>query len=69
MKVSELIEALAKMPQDCEVFTEGCDCNGEADRVALDGKIVMIHRPRPAPVDSGAEVEKLLARMREHGRG
>ncbi len=28
--VAELIEELRKMPQNLEVWAEGCDCTGEA---------------------------------------
>lgn len=31
MKVSELIEALTKLPADLPVKTEGCDCEGDAE--------------------------------------
>jgi len=30
MTVAELIEELKKMPQEHEVWTEGCDCYGKA---------------------------------------
>lgn len=44
MKVSELIELLQSMPQDKEVFTEGCDCEGDVGGVAIDEEDVLIYR-------------------------
>lgn len=35
MKVSELIEALKKAPQDAEVTTEGCDCFGDVGKAVI----------------------------------
>jgi hypothetical protein len=36
MTVAELIEALKSMPQEAEVWHEGCDCTGAANGVRLD---------------------------------
>lgn len=46
MKVSELIEKLQRAPQDADVWTEGCDCDGECAFVLVhaDGT-VMLARP------------------------
>lgn len=33
LTVAQLIEQLRKMPQDARVYTEGCDCLGEAASV------------------------------------
>lgn len=33
MTVAELIKALQAMPQDAEVTTEGCDCDGDVAKV------------------------------------
>jgi hypothetical protein len=30
LTVKELIKQLQEMPQDAEVYTEGCDCYGDA---------------------------------------
>lgn len=50
MTVSELIEALKKFPQDCVVWTEGCDCWGKAADVKFtndeDDKYILIERDR-----------------------
>lgn len=35
LTVRQLIEELQKMPQDLLVESEGCDCNGEVQRVML----------------------------------
>lgn len=35
MTVRELIDALAKIPPEMEVFSEGCDCVGEAEGIAI----------------------------------
>jgi len=44
MKVSELIEKLKLAPQDAEVHTEGCDCNGDCAFVLIDEDGVMLAR-------------------------
>lgn len=36
MRVIDLIRALEKMPHELEVYTEGCDCFGDVDRVGLE---------------------------------
>ena len=36
MTVKELIEKLQAVPQDLEVFTEGCDCDGDVGSVAVE---------------------------------
>lgn len=43
LTVSELIEALSKMPQGALVWHEGCDCFGKADgvRVYHDGTVLI----------------------------
>lgn len=38
MTIGELIDELRKHPLDYEVFTEGCDCCGEAMSVQVDEK-------------------------------
>jgi hypothetical protein len=35
MKVRELVELLQRCPQDAEVFTEGCDCEGDVVLVEI----------------------------------
>ena len=37
LTVSELIAALLKLPPDARVYTEGCDCDGRAGAVELEG--------------------------------
>lgn len=47
MIVKELIIELQKVDQEAEVFTEGCDCNGEVDSVdANTAGQVCLMRPR-----------------------
>jgi hypothetical protein len=43
LTVSELIELLRSMPQDAEVWHQGCDCQGTADGVKLqdDGTVLI----------------------------
>jgi hypothetical protein len=43
MKVSELIEKLQQVRQDAEVWTEGCDCDGDCAFVVVqdDGDILL----------------------------
>lgn len=40
MTVAELIEELKKMPQDIEVYTEGCDCDGDVTKVSVNERLV-----------------------------
>lgn len=46
MTVKELREELAKYPDNAEVFTEGCDCTGDAGHVTFNAftNNVMINR-------------------------
>lgn len=46
MTVEQLINELSKLPPDAVVFTEGCDCIGEAISVSYDSSdnSIMIHR-------------------------
>ena len=47
--VAELIKLLQELPQDAEVFSEGCDCYGECSGASLmaDGT-VLVERDRNA---------------------
>lgn len=44
LTVKELIERLQRMPQEAEVYTEGCDCFGDAVDVKLgtDGNVTIM---------------------------
>ncbi len=46
MTVQELIEELKKAPPDAEVYTEGCDCNGDVGsvRIEADRKEILLER-------------------------
>ena len=44
LSVAELIEELRKLPPDLPVLTEGCDCDGTAGSVWLDGDRVYVRR-------------------------
>jgi hypothetical protein len=48
LTVADLIAELQKMPQDAKVYTEGCDCDGDAASVAWENRLqaVMIGRSR-----------------------
>jgi hypothetical protein len=37
LTVAQLIEKLKEMPQDIPVYTEGCDCTGNAAGVMKEG--------------------------------
>lgn len=45
MKVSELIEKLQRAPQDAEIITEGCDCDGDVGFVVVQDDRVLLARP------------------------
>lgn len=45
MKVSELVEKLSRVPQDAELVSEGCDCEGDVAHVIVrDGNEVVLAR-------------------------
>jgi hypothetical protein len=52
LTAAQLIAELSKFPADMPVWTEGCDCYGEAAGVTdmLDGTL-MIVRPERVPYD------------------
>lgn len=44
MNVGQLIEALKAFDLDLEVFTEGCDCDGDVGKVSLENGTVYLQR-------------------------
>lgn len=46
MTVSELMDALKKMPPNLEVITEGCDCDGDVTEVVHDTENAIVYLKR-----------------------